>query len=364
MKKKIFCGAAMLTVLALVGCKKEQSQFTLDGLAGVATVQGKVTYDMGTVDNSGVIVTSNVVPKEGATVLLSVSYSDYGGTGTGQKQYTVTTDVEGKYVFQVPVGVKPISSAKVEVLPFNGSKGDVIDGQVISIENALFDQLEYLDGKTEEVSLENQKVEVRNIKVSSNSTLDKTKIGEKSFVVSGKVEAQSETWVDKDNLTYGLKTTTAVVANRTVKITLSHTDAADYPQTLSYTTQTNAEGVYSFSVKIFDAWEYEKVQVKVEVPAYYVAESANDDMKYKHLYYLNDATDVSKAQYLYGIFQKGEMSASVSALAKEIGVSVGNISLVFTPDEQPVYGINKHKKDETVLYVSYNIYSWTLEFID
>lgn len=362
--KKIFFGSAMLAVLALVGCKKEQSQFTLDGLAGVATVQGKVTYDMGTVDNSGVIVTSNVVAKEGATVLLSVSYSDYGGTGTGQKQYTVTTDAEGKYVFQVPVGVTPISSAKVEVLPFNGSKGDVIDGQVISIENALFDQLEYLDGKTEEVSLENQKVEVRNIKVSSNSTLDKTKIGEKSFVVSGKVEAQSETWVDKDNLTYGLKTTTAVVANRTVKITLSHTDAADYPQTLSYTTQTNAEGVYSLSVKIFDAWEYEKVQVKVEVPAYYVAESANDDMKYKHLYYLSDATDVSKAQYLYGIFQKGEMLATVSALAKEIGVSVGNISLVFTPDEQPVYGINKHKKDETVLYVSYNIYSWTLDFID
>lgn len=363
--KKIFFGSAMLAVLALVGCKKEQSQFTLDGLAGVATVQGKVTYDMGTVDNAGVIVTSNVVAKEGATVLLSVNYSDYGSTaGTGKKQYTATTDAEGKYVFQVPVGVTPISSAKVEVLPFNGSKGEVIDGQVVSIENALFDQLEYLDSKTEEVSLENQKVEVRDIKVTSNSTLDKTKISEKAFVVKGKVESQSETWNDKDNLGYGLKPTTAVVANRTVKIILSHTDAADYPQTLSYSTQTDAEGAYSLSVKIFDAWEYEKVQVKVEVPAYYVAESANDDMKYKHLYYLDDATDVSKTQYLYGIFEKGERTATVGALAKEIGVNVSNIVLAFTPDQQPVYGVNKHKKDDTVQYVSANIYGWSLDFID
>lgn len=362
--KKILFGTAMLAVLALVGCKKEQSHLTLDGIAGVATVQGKVTYDMGTVDKGGVIVEKNVVAKEGATILLSVDYSDYGGTGTGKKQYTITTDAEGKYVFQVPVGVTPISAATVEVLPFNGSKGEMIDGQVVSIENALFDQVTYLNGKTKTVSLENQKVEVRDIEVSSTSTLDKTKISEKSFVVKGKVESQSETWNDKDKLSLGLKQTTAIVANRVVKITLSHTNSTDYPQTLSYTTQTNAEGIYSLSVKIFDAWEYEKVQVKVEVPAYYVAETADDDQKYKHLYYLSDATDVSKTQYLYGIFQKGETTAAAGALAKETGVNVSNILLVFKPDQQPVYGVNKNKKDDTTTYISYDIYSWSLDFID
>ena len=45
--KKVFFGSAMLAVLLLAGCEKEQSQLTLDGMTSVAKVQGKVTYDAG-----------------------------------------------------------------------------------------------------------------------------------------------------------------------------------------------------------------------------------------------------------------------------------------------------------------------------
>ncbi len=107
--KKILFGSAMLAVLALVGCKKEQSQLTLDSLSGVAKVQGKITYDAG--------VRGSEATKDGIVVALEIDCSQFDDAAKGVKQYTTQTDVDGNYAFEVPAGVDAIT-AKVVVMPF------------------------------------------------------------------------------------------------------------------------------------------------------------------------------------------------------------------------------------------------------
>ena len=82
--KKVFFGSAMLAVLLLAGCEKEQSQLTLDGMAGVAKVQGKVTYDAGFMVENGAVVMNPVAVKGGVDVVLEIAYSEYSSGAEGK----------------------------------------------------------------------------------------------------------------------------------------------------------------------------------------------------------------------------------------------------------------------------------------
>ena len=105
MKRKIFCGAAMLAVLALVGCKKEQSQFTLDNIEQKATISGTVVYQSNLVGQA-----SEEVALSGVRVAAKVDYSQYSDDAKGVKQFEVETDSAGQFSISIPTGSKSIKA--------------------------------------------------------------------------------------------------------------------------------------------------------------------------------------------------------------------------------------------------------------
>ncbi len=105
MKRKIFCGAAMLAVLALVGCKKEQSQFTLDNIEQKATISGTVVYQSNLVGQA-----SEEVALSGVRVAAKVDYNQYSDDAKGVKQFEVETDSAGQFSISIPTGSKSIKA--------------------------------------------------------------------------------------------------------------------------------------------------------------------------------------------------------------------------------------------------------------
>ncbi len=105
MKKKIFCGVAMLAVLALVGCKKEQSQFTLDNIEQKATISGTVVYQSNLVGQA-----SEEVALSGVRVVAKVDYDQYSDDANGVKQFEVETDSAGQFSLSIPTGSKSIAA--------------------------------------------------------------------------------------------------------------------------------------------------------------------------------------------------------------------------------------------------------------
>ena len=101
--KKIFFGSAMLAVLALVGCKKEQSQFTLDNIEQKATISGTVVYQSNLVGQS-----TEEVALAGVRVVASVDFSKYSSSAEGVKQFEATTDSAGQFSIVIPTGAKEI----------------------------------------------------------------------------------------------------------------------------------------------------------------------------------------------------------------------------------------------------------------
>lgn len=101
--KKIFFGSAMLAVLALVGCKKEQSQFTLDNIEQKATISGTVVYQSNLVGQS-----TEEVALAGVRVVASVDFSEYSSNAEGVKQFEATTDSAGQFSIVIPTGAKEI----------------------------------------------------------------------------------------------------------------------------------------------------------------------------------------------------------------------------------------------------------------
>lgn len=370
--KKVLFGTAMLAVLALAGCKKEQSQLTLDGMAGVAKVQGKVTYDAGVRVENGAVVTNSVAVKEGVDVVLEIAYSEFDNRAEGKKQYTAQTTADGTYTFEIPVGLKPIT-ATVEVLPFTAAYGALVDGyeadNVIAIEQALFDV-----SSTTTVSLENAKVRTVDFKVTTTSTFDYASFSKgKKVKIEGDVRVQSEEWIDKDNITaYSVNKGLMAKAGKdiTVLMEVYNANVSEAPSFI-YTFKTevadNATKSYSVDVPVCDAWDLASgdVEIYLYIEDFY-AEQGDDNLGYKHLYFDKDA-DAGKAQYLAGVWSAASgVSASPSVLNTEVALQMSDMTLTFEPrQDQNVYGLNKLDKGENAgNYVSNDVYGWSLPSLD
>ena len=370
--KKVFFGSAMLAVLLLAGCEKEQSQLTLDGMAGVAKVQGKVTYDAGFMVENGAVVMNPVAVKGGVDVVLEIAYSEYSAGAEGKKQYTTKTAEDGTYQFEIPVGLKAIN-ATVEVLPFEAAYGTLVDGyeaaNVISIEKAMFNQ-----SSTKNVSLENAKVRTADLTVVTTSKFDYASLSNgKKVKIEGNVFVQSEDWLDKENITktqVNKSLDAKVGQNVTVLLAVQNVTVSDAPMFI-YSFQTvasdNTTKSYAFEVPVPDAWNLAAGDVSFDctIADFYV-EAENETLGYKHLYFDIDG-DKGKTQYLAGVWSlAASPSATPSVLNTEVPLQMPSMKLLFEPrQDQAIYGVNKKDKgDMTGNYVSNNVYGWTLPSLD
>ena len=371
--KKVFFGSAMLAVLLLAGCEKEQSQLTLDGMAGVAKVQGKVTYDAGFMVENGAVVMNPVAVKGGVDVVLEIAYSEYSTGAEGKKQYTTKTAEDGTYQFEIPVGLKAIN-ATVEVLPFEAAYGTLVDGyeaaNVIVIEKAMFNQ-----SSTETVSLENAKVRTADLTVTTTSKFDYASLSKgKKVKIEGDVFVQSEDWIDKENITKTKvnKTLDAKVGpNVSVLLFVSNVAESEAPLFI-YSFQTvasdNTMKSYAFEVPVPDAWDLAAGDVKLEcqIEDFYV-EAENDVLGYKHLYFDIDG-DKGKTQYLAGVWSSASSNpvAYPAVLNTEVPLQMPSMKLLFEArQDQAIYGLNKKDKgDMSGNYVSNNVYGWSLPSLD
>lgn len=370
MKKKSFFVAAMAAGLLIwTGCTdKVQSELNMDDVqekAGTATIQGIVTYNAGTTDESGTIVTSNVKPAASVQVLVSVDYASYGDGSEGKKQFTATTDASGNYSIQLPVGSKPIPAANVEVdvLPFTADFAKEVNGVIKPIDNAVFTEVAYLVG-AKNLPLENGKVEICNMQVSTLADLDPNGRSQK-FTVQGTIYAQGEKKIDNEKPVSGAMANAIKISTQKVTVVLTNTNASlDDSRELKYTTTSaNETGFYSQEVTFFDNWDYSDVKVTVTAEAFYVTASeaeAGSGKGYIHYYYTSDATDSWKSQELPGLFKASEANNMASSINSIVALTIDVAPMVFQPENKDnIRGIGLlDKGDDTNYYKSSNPYGW------
>lgn len=335
MKAKAISLAAV-AMLLFVGCTQEQSQFVLEDLTGTCKVQGRVTYDVGYAEVNGTVISKNVVPKEGVQMILSVPFSDY-ASGEGYKQYFATTDADGRYFFDIPVGTKALGSAKVEAIAFNAAKGFFVDGKVVLVSEAMFDQ----GIAPKAVALENAKILVKDFDITSTAKLDENKLtGEKKFTIDGVLKIDACRWKGADVSDGVERKPKAAPAGSKVKIELSHkTDPK--AATLTYTVAVGENGAYSLAAPFFDAWSYNDVQVEATAVAFYAG--AESEVKFANLH--NSSEDLSNklSQTLTGIYEEATTSddVAIGELIVELGMHMSEMTMLFTPDAQLIKGFTQ-----------------------
>ena len=141
MKKNLFYALAVFAFAGLfASCEKpEQSELTLDDVQGVATIQGKVTYDAGFKEENKVFINDNELPAVGAVVVARVPNRAY-LDADGMEVYTDTVDANGMYTISFPVDDNGINEVVLEVLPFYATYNvaNFKDYSVKPMENQLY----------------------------------------------------------------------------------------------------------------------------------------------------------------------------------------------------------------------------------
>lgn len=104
-----------LALLAMVGCENpEQSTLDFEEIGNKATISGVVTINK---DGNQ----TSIVPMAGSSVRAEVNYSEYSSTSTGVKVFEATTNENGEYTLEIPVGTKAIAvTVQPQVLTVDG----------------------------------------------------------------------------------------------------------------------------------------------------------------------------------------------------------------------------------------------------
>ncbi|MBR6458239.1 MAG: hypothetical protein IKS71_06545 [Bacteroidales bacterium] len=150
----------------LFSCTPEQSKLTVDTFSQKAQIVGKVTYDRGIKWNSGIIDSySDYQAASGVKVVARIPYSEIGGSSAkGNYEIEATTDSQGKYTMDIPVGTSSLT-VTVSARPFYQKKS-VLDneGKEAFVNNAL-----YNNSTSKTVYVQNGDVQTVNISVTSSA---------------------------------------------------------------------------------------------------------------------------------------------------------------------------------------------------
>ena len=120
MKKQfVFLAAA---AIALIGCKPQQSELSLDSIRDTATISGHVTYTIGQQSDSTGYVTELQIPASGKTVYLDIPYASYSAGASGVKTFSGVVDEQGNYSLAIPVPAVGVSGAALRFEEFTAEQ--------------------------------------------------------------------------------------------------------------------------------------------------------------------------------------------------------------------------------------------------
>ena len=330
MKTK-FTLIALLMGLFLASCEKSESYLELDKVNGKATIQGVVTYNQGERKDGDQVVMYKQ-PLANAEVVVSVNYSEYQERSEGVKKYTTTTDENGKYSIDIPVGLKTIN-ASVSVKSFRAeyySFDLVLEETKV---NAL-----YSVATPKEVALTAN--DLKWVAIDLTSELDNTSI-EKGLKVSvaGTVYAQCEKPIkskDGEETIGSEYDTKAVEAQAIVKFVNKKTE-----EELNYLVKTNASGEYSVAADLFTRWDVNDVVCEVETKPY-----LGD---FKHWFEINDKQEGEKGwkpQTIKGLYRSSSTSSDVSIDNTIQTLKLNDIVIAFEPEDNcSIKGIGNNIDD-------------------
>lgn len=323
--KQFFFKLAAIGMMAgmLASCQKqEQSEANLGDLKGMANVAGKVTYNQGAVNQHGALISDYMAPATGQIVVVKVANADYIAGSQGFQTYQDTVDNEGRYNVQVPVGSGTVS-ATVSVLPFFAEKNvEGTDHQIVTIANALYNQVQ---SKT--LSLSEFDVKTANFEVSSED------MPELAFNqnVSLKGTIEIESWIlnrDTDDWESGTNPLATVFD---VTVTLNDPNGMEPAMTLKYNTSSSSTGSYELSMVLPEnCWDKD---VRIEMATR--ARTAN----FVH-HYFSTTQNSWFSQDVEVVENSMSKNAVLSVDNKLIPVDMGNIVVTTIPvDKTAVYGI-------------------------
>lgn len=355
--KKSFFLAAFAAALALVGCQK-QSELDFDDIKTKATVQGYVYIDLGYIQEGTGFAKLNK-PAEGVAVAVKVDYQKYDKDAAGgQKFFEAVCDANGFYQVEIPVGQEAISGMNVYTRPFVGKYYDLVNGAIQEVEVSFTE--------------ESTSVDIESGKVFTAANMIVTKDVEKPILtrnqkvkVSGKIveKFEKKEYVDKENPDkgyYGVVGTNNATQTVTLVATFTNTDTKFNGQELIYNLTTGAGGAYELTADLYDAWDINKTEVKIEAKSY-----LNKISHYYEKYDDDDKKYISKTQEVSGYFERGEVQKPLSDGSLLIGCVVSDLVVEFVPDyaKETIYGIGNPDIDKTndkgiIIYKSNNPLGW------
>ena len=372
--KKCFLMVLAACAFALTACEDEQSSYSLSDCKNTATLTGNVVVDLGASKTGNVITEGNQVVAAGAQVVATVDYaSNYmnSTTAKGEKQFTATTDANGNYSISIPVGIKPITVKKLDVILPSGTTytyGKIVDNDVVNVTSTAYSAVANTSrtstSKVAAISVEPNKSYVNDIKITSDYKEDNNAIT-KGFKVSGVAKIEYAAW-KSTSVSEGLSATTSKVAPAGVQVKITVSNTGDTERKLTYlATVSGDKGEYSADVKIYTVWDFSKTKVEVEtVPFYANADNKFSEFRFNNLYHSSDAPTEAKTQKLSGVYGKASSSKTLSgSIVSETGIVFAAVTMKFTPDAwQTINGLtlkNYYDGDTKRTYTQDKTYSTT-----
>lgn len=254
MKKLLFF--ASLFGLLFTSCEKSESELNLEDIQEKAVIEGTLSYNQGKRLVNGVVVECQS-PLSGATVIVSVPYSQYQEGSQGDKKYEAITDSEGKYSIEIPVGLKEMT-VNVSAQSFKDTyyTYDILDGE--KAVSALY-----------EAVLASVKVKAGDIKWEDViMTADQATNFDRTTKVSvkGTIYKEAEIPVYSDAGTTLRVNKGSEVAGNVSAIVKFYVQGSD--ESISYIVKTNAQGEYSVKAELLDKWNLSDVKVSVTSKPY------------------------------------------------------------------------------------------------
>ena len=339
MKHSLLAANLFIIAAVMTSCQKEQSELHLDSLQSKAVITGTVEYVVGDYKLDDAIISGYKLPAAGQTVMVTVPTSDYADQASGKQYFEVTTDENGNYTVEIPVGVESLS-ATVTVLPFHAQKDFAQnDLTVVSIPDALYNNV-----TDRNLTLEQKKIYTADLVVSSDEELPVA--FDQEIEIKGK--ASVESWVrdsEVDASAYDYyKAGTSPLERTEVEIKVEISTRGEVETTMAVIASTDSNGEYSAIVKLpTDCWD-KTTEITASIEA-----SLMKNFTHRYCYY-ESGEYVWRTQNIdQVIYEATSVSTNLSATNKLVPVTMNDMLVQTEPvDNSGIYGVTVNETPEGI----------------
>lgn len=343
MKHLTFTAGLFAIAAMAVSCQKEQSELHLDTLPSTAVITGTVEYVVGDYQLEDESVVSNYsLPAVGQTVMVTIPTENYVNDADGNQYFEAVTDDNGQYRIEIPISINPLN-ATLSVLPFYAKKDFAQDDlSMVSIENALYNNVAAGDNTTLTVRLEQKKIYTANLVVSSTAELPVA--FDQPVEIKGL--ATVEAWVrdnDQDSDSeYYWTAGTNVLEKREITVVASVNGT-----TITAITTTNNDGEYELTMNLpTNCWD------NTNNVRFTASTSASIESDFQHHYCYEDGRESQypfEATYRWAtqdldvIYQSASASTNLSDYNRLVPVEIRTITVQTKPADSSIsiYGVNE-----------------------